>query len=275
MIGVGMPELQETALRVREHVIRLAGKGGCFVGASLSCADLMVYLYREFLRVNRDNPEDPGRDYFLLSKGHAVPALYGTFVELGWLSRERLASHLRTEDCLYWHPNRGVPGVEFHAGSLGHMLPVAAGVALDCRRRKTGNKVVVMTGDGELDEGSNWESLLVAAAHRLDNLLVIVDRNGFQANMKTEDLIPLRQLTAKFEAFGCSVREIDGHDFAEMAATLADFPFAPDKPSVLIARHRPRQGNPEHRGPGGQVVYEPDGRGGRGVGGGVTGEVVT
>ena len=93
-----------------------------------------------------------------------------------------------------------------------------------------------MTGDGELDEGSNWESLLVAAAHRLDNLLVIVDRNGFQANMKTEDLSPLRQLTAKFEAFGCSVREIDGHDFAEMAATLADFPFAPDKPSVLIAR---------------------------------------
>jgi len=239
-----LQDLRATALRVREHVIRLAGQGGCFIGASLSCADLLVFLYREFLHIDRGHLHDPGRDYFLLSKGHAVPALYGTFVELGWLPEERLDQHLQPTDCLYWHPNRGVPGVEFHAGSLGHLLPVAAGIALDCRRRQTGNKVVVMVGDGELDEGSNWESLLVAAACHLDNLLVIVDRNGFQANMGTEDLIPLGQLSAKFAAFGCCVKEIDGHGFPEMDAALAGFPFAPDKPSVLIAKTTRGKGLP-------------------------------
>ena len=229
---------------MRKHVIRLSGQGGCFIGASLSCADLLVYLYRRFLRLNGDHLDDPGRDYFLLPRGTDVPALYGTFVELGWLPRARLDNHLRTNDSIYWHPNRAVPGVEFHAGSLGHLLPVAAGIALDCKRRGSGNRVVVMVGDGELDEGSNWESLLTAAACRLDNLLIMVDRNGFQANMPTEDLVPLERLAAKFEAFGCAVREIDGHSYPAIAAALAEFPFAPDKPSVVIARTMRGKGLP-------------------------------
>jgi transketolase len=230
-----LEKLQATALRVREHIIRLSGRGGCFIGASLSCTDLIVYFYKQFLNLHTGNLNDPGRDYFLLSKGHDVPALYGTFVELGWLPQERLANHLQTNDCIYWHPNRGVPGIEFHSGSLGHLLAVASGIAADCKLKASPNKIVVMVGDGELNEGSNWEALLVAAAHQLDNLLIIVDRNHFQANMATEDLIPLEPLEAKFTAFGAATWRIDGHDFSAMEAAFTEVPFSAGKPSVIIA----------------------------------------
>ena len=99
-------DLEETAYKVREHIIRMSTDGGCFIGASLSCADLIVYLYKEFLNINKDNLNDPERDYLLLSKGHDVPALYGTFAEIGLMERERLANHLKTSDSIYWHPNR-------------------------------------------------------------------------------------------------------------------------------------------------------------------------
>jgi transketolase len=228
-------ELERMALRVREHIVRLSTDGGCFTGASLSCADLIVYLYNRFLNVGPHNFDAPDRDYLFLSKGHDVPALYGTFVELGWLAPERLANHLKPDDTIYWHPNRNVPGIEFHSGSLGHLPAVAVGVALDCKMRGLGNRVVVITGDGELNEGSVWEAVLVAQAYQLDNLLFIVDRNQFQANMRTEDLIPLEPLAPKFEAFGWRARRVDGHDFAALDEALAGVPFAAGRPSVLIA----------------------------------------
>jgi transketolase len=209
-------ELQSTALRVREHIIRLSAGGGCFIGASLSCVEIMVYLYTYVIRRNADNPHDPQRDYLFLSKGHDVPALYGTFVEMGWLAAERLSNHLSTQDSIYWHPNRHIPGVEFHSGSLGHLPAVAAGVALDCKLRGSKNRVVVITGDGELNEGSVWETLLVANAYGLDNLTVVVDRNQFQANVRTEELVPLEPLADKFRAFGCEVQRIDGHDYGQL-----------------------------------------------------------
>jgi transketolase len=176
----------------------------------------MVYLYAQVIRRNGDDPCDPGRDYLFLSKGHDVPALYGTFAEMGFLETGRLAHHLSTSDHIYWHPNRQIPGVEFHSGSLGHLPAVAAGVALDCKLRGSCNRVVVITGDGELNEGSVWETLLVANAYGLDNLTLVVDRNQFQANIRTEELVPLEPLADKFTAFGCVVQRIDGHDFAEL-----------------------------------------------------------
>jgi len=144
--------------------------------ASLSCADLIVYIYNEFLNLSRIIFNSPNRDFFFLSKGHDVPALYGTFVELGWMPKERLDNHLKTSDFIYWHPNRNIPGIEFHSGSLGHNLSVACGVAIDCKLKGLNNKVVVVVGDGELDEGSMWEAMLVASAYKLDNLLIVVDR---------------------------------------------------------------------------------------------------
>ena len=230
-----LKELEKTALRVREHIIHMSGNGGCFIGASLSCTDLIVYLYKEFLNVSPKNFQDPKRDYFFLSKGHDVPALYGTYVELGWLEEERLKNHLKTTDNIYWHPNRNIPGIEFHSGSLGHNLSVAMGVAMDCKLRKQKNKIVVVVGDGELNEGSMWEGLLVASAYKLDNLIIVVDRNQFQANMQTEDLIPLKPLNKKFESFGCKVKKINGHNFDQMEKAFSKFPFEKNKISVVIA----------------------------------------
>ena len=208
--------LKATALRVREHIILLSNGGCCFIGASLSCVEIMVYLYAQVIRRNGDDPHDPLRDYLFLSKGHDVPALYGTFAEMGFLEKSRLNNHLSTADHLYWHPNRNIPGVEFHSGSLGHLPAVAAGVALDCKLRGSRNRIVVITGDGELNEGSVWETLLVANAYGLDNLTLVVDRNQFQANMRTEELVPLEPLAGKFESFGCIVERIDGHDFVQL-----------------------------------------------------------
>ena len=164
-----------------------------------------------------------------------MPALYATLAELGWMPRARLARHLDPEDALYWHPNRSIPGVEFHSGSLGHLLSVGAGIATDARLRGGPNRVFVVLGDGECDEGSVWEAALVAAAHKLDNLVAIIDRNGFQANVATEELIPLEPIAPKWEAFGWRALRVNGHDFAQLDGAFEHLPLAPGRPSVIIA----------------------------------------
>jgi transketolase len=229
---IARPDL---ALRVREHVIRMTRGGGCFLGASLSCADLLVHLYTKVLRVAPTATDDPERDFLLLSKGHDVPALYATLAELGFMPTGRLARHLDPDDVLYWHPNREVPGVEFHAGSLGHLLSVGAGIATDAKMRGAPNRVFVILGDGECDEGSVWEAALVAAARGLDNLVVIVDRNGYQANVATEELIPLEPFAPKWEAFGWRTARINGHDFEQLDRAFAELPAQRGKPTVIIA----------------------------------------
>ncbi|MEL6390966.1 MAG: 1-deoxy-D-xylulose-5-phosphate synthase N-terminal domain-containing protein [Bacteroidota bacterium] len=226
--------LHSRALRVREHIINMSTGGGCFIGASLSCADLIVYLYTSFLNISQDSFDADDRDFLLLSKGHDVPALYGTFVELGWMESVRLKNHLHTNDHIYWHPNRHIPGIEFHSGSLGHLPSVGLGIAMDNQLKGLDNRTIVITGDGELDEGSVWEAMLVASAYKLKNYTVVVDRNAFQANIETEELIPLEPLDDKFKAFGCSVRRIDGHDFVQLDEAFSALPFAEDKPSVII-----------------------------------------
>ncbi len=213
----------------------MSGDGGCFIGASLSCADLMVYLYKQFLNVNPGNLNDPERDYLFLSKGHDVPALYGTFAELGFIERSRLSNHLKTNDFIYWHPNMNIPGIEFYSGSLGHSLSVAIGVALDCKIKGQTNKIVVVLGDGELNEGSIWEGALVAAAKKLDNIVAVVDRNKFQANIETEKLLPLESISAKFEAFGWKTSTADGHDFESLERSFSNLPYEKDRPSLIVA----------------------------------------
>ena len=227
--------LESIALRVREHIIKMSTDGGCFVGASLSATDLMVYLYNDFLNISSDNLQDPNRDYLFLSKGHDVPTLYGTLVEMGILAEERLQNHLSTSDNIYWHPNTKIPGVEFHSGSLGHLPSVAIGVALDCKIKGGKNLIICIMGDGELNEGSCWEAVMVANAYKLDNLIFVIDRNKFQANVATEDLIPLEPLVDKFEAFGASVTRIDGHNFQDLEEAFADIPYKKGKLNVVIA----------------------------------------
>jgi transketolase len=228
-------KLEATALKVREHIIRMSTDGGCFVGASLSAADLIVYLYSEFLNINKNNLDDPNRDYLFLSKGHDVPALYGTFAELGLLDRDRLKNHLSVDDHIYWHPNTHIPGIEFHSGSLGHLPSVALGVAMDIKIKCGTNKVICIMGDGELNEGTCWEAVLVASAYKLDNLIFVIDRNQFQANMATEDLIPLEPLHDKFTAFGAAVKRINGHSFEALHEAFSAYPFETGKLNVVIA----------------------------------------
>lgn len=228
-------ELEAIALKVREHIVRMSTGGGCFTGASLSAVDLIVYLYGNYLNINKANLYDPERDYLFLSKGHDVPALYGTLAELGLLDKERLKNHLSIDDYIYWHPNTRIPGIEFHSGSLGHLPSVAIGVAMDIKISGGDNKVVCILGDGELNEGTCWEAVLVASAYKLDNLIFVVDRNQFQANMRTEDLIPLEPLADKFEAFGAAVKRINGHNFNELDEAFNAYPFQPGKLNVVIA----------------------------------------
>jgi transketolase len=231
-------ELASQAQRVRAHAIRMATNGGCFLGASLSCADLIVYLYDQVLRISPERLDDPDRDVLLLSKGHDVPALYGTLAERGYFPIERLGKHL------YWHPNRAIPGVEFHSGSLGHLLSVGMGIALDAKLRESPARVFVIVGDGELNEGSMWEAALVAGAKRLDNLTMIVDRNGFQANVATETLVPLEPLGDKLRAFGFAVADADGHSFSSLADAFARLPRDAGRPTAIIARTVRNKGLP-------------------------------
>jgi transketolase len=227
--------LSTHAMHVRERIIRMSGGGGCFIGASLSCADLLVFLYASVLKVTPETTTSANRDYLFLSKGHDVPALYGTLAEFGFIDEQRLARHLSPHDAIYWHPNRAVPGVEFHSGSLGHLPAVGVGVAMDIQMCGGSNHVFVIVGDGELNEGSVWEAALVAAARKLDNLVFIVDRNEFQANVRTEDLVPLEPIEAKFAAFGWGTNRIDGHDFDHMARCFAQLPVERGKPTLVVA----------------------------------------
>jgi transketolase len=228
-------KLKTASFKVRQHIIRMSGNGGCFIGASLSCVDIIVYLYKKFLNINRKNLNDPNRDYFLLSKGHDVPALYGTFVEIRLMEEARLKNHLKTNDYIYWHPNTNIPGIEFHAGSLGHLLSVSMGIAIDCKIKKQKNKIVVVMGDGELNEGSNWEGVLVAAAKKLGNLIAVVDRNRFQANIQTEDLIPIEPIEKKFQAFGWKTYRVKGHNFENLHNAFSDIKTNDEVPKVVIA----------------------------------------
>ena len=230
-----LSDLERRAHQARRDIIAMSGRGGCFLGAALSCVDLIVYLYSEILRVTPATARDPDRDIFLLSKGHAVPALYAVLAERGFFPGELLERHLEVESGVYWHPNPRLPGVELQSGSLGHLLSVGMGLALDARLRGSLRRVYVLVGDGELNEGSIWEGLLVAAAHELSNLVVIVDRNRLQANVPTEVLIPLEPLADKLAAFNLGVLTCDGHDFTALGRAFAAVDRERGRPSCIIA----------------------------------------
>ena len=213
----------EQAYDIRRMIIELSGRGGCFIGASLSCVDIIIFCYNRLLNnVNAETIETKDRDLFLLSKGHDVPALYGYFVVTGILEKDRLINnHLDGSDAIYCHPNAKIPGVDYHSGSLGHSLSVAIGLAYSKKLSSQLDRVFVLLGDGELNEGTIWEGLLVASAKKLDNLIILIDRNRFQANKPTESLIPLDPLDEKIRSFGVETKTIGGHDFEEMEEILS------------------------------------------------------
>lgn len=215
--------IEQLSYRIRREIIKFSGRGGCFIGASLSCVEILAFLYTEKMNYQLDTAGNHlSGDIFLLSKGHDVPALYSLFAELGILEGPRLLNHLDGIDDIYWHPNSNVPGVHYHSGSLGQIPSVAIGMAIAKKLRDDPSQVYVLLGDGELNEGSVWEAFMISAAKKLDNLTFLIDRNGFQANVQTEHLIPLEPLVKKLEAFGFDVARCDGHHFPKIAQAFMD-----------------------------------------------------
>jgi len=222
-------------------MIHCAGAG--HVGSDFSAIDILVTLYFGILRIDPKNPLDPLRDRFVLSKGHSSAALYATLAEAGFIPAQALAQFMQPLSQLSGHPDRcSVPGVEANTGPLGHGLPFAVGTALAAHIDGASWRTFVLTGDGELQEGSNWEALMSAAHYKLDNLVAIVDRNGLQQGGETELIMGLEPLAEKFQAFGWSVRQVDGHDHESLLAVLQNIPFEVNKPSCLIAHTHKGQG---------------------------------
>jgi transketolase len=199
-------------------------------------ADLLSVLYQDILRVRPNDPAWPGRDRFILSKGHATAMLYAILAERGFFSLDELTSFGADGSRLMAHVSHSVPGVEFSTGSLGHAMGFACGRALSARRSGQGWRVFTLLSDGELDEGSNWEAILFAPQHRLANLVAIVDYNQIQSLGDVSDVLDLAPLADKFRAFRWSVRELDGHDHAAIRSALCAVPWDAERPSCLIAR---------------------------------------
>ncbi len=204
-------------------------------GGSLSCVDILNVLYNCVLNVSPETAEDPRRDRYIQSKGHSVEALYVVLADRGFFSESDLETLCRFGSPYVGHPTRKVKGIEHNTGALGHGLAFSAGVALAGKIDGLGYRVFTLLGDGELAEGSNWESMMMAAHYGLDNLTAIVDRNQLQITGRTEEVCALESLAEKFTAFGWSVREVDGHDVAALRHVLCAVPFESGRPSVLIA----------------------------------------
>ena len=205
------------------------------IGTCLSMADLLAVLYGKILRVDPANSKWIDRDRFILSKGHGAAILYAVLAEKGFFPKEWLDTYCQDGSKLTGHISHYLPGIEASTGSLGHGLPIGCGMSLAGKREDKSYRVFVMLSDGELDEGSNWESILFAPQHQLDNLVVIVDYNKIQSFGTVQEVLELEPLAVKFQAFRWSVREIDGHNLQQIEETLSSIPFETGKPSCIIA----------------------------------------
>jgi len=217
------------------HVVRIAGMSDCHMGGSMSIAEILVALYFRVLRVNPQDPTWDGRDYLTLSKGHCVPGLDAALALRGSLPEAMLTTHLEPGSFITGHAcARLTPGIDVSTGALGHGLSTGVGAALGTRMDKAPNRVFVILGDGELQEGSNWEAAMAARHHGLDRLTAIVDRNRYQTG-ETEKMMRLGPLADKWRAFGWAVRTIDGHDMVQILDRLEALPFEAGRPSAIIA----------------------------------------
>jgi transketolase len=246
LAGRGVPSLEggdaaERVRRIGNEVRRLAlravsGHEG-HAGGDLSAADILATLYFAVLRVDPSNTEDPERDRFILSKGHAAGALYATLALAGFMPIDELDTFLHAESRLSGHPSRRhLPFIEASTGPLGHGLPVAVGTALGGKLAGSKRRTFVLTGDGELDEGSNWEAIMLASHFRLANLTLIVDRNGLQQTTPTETTVRLEPLAAKFRAFGWAVQSVDGHNAAALIRALSSRLDRLGRPRCVLAK---------------------------------------
>ncbi len=222
---------------LRRHVLRMAYHGqSVHVGCAFSIIEICAILYGRFLTYDPKDPLSSDRDYLILSKGHGVMAMYACFYEIGWLRDADLDNYFKDGTHLRGLCESDVPGCEVTSGSLGHGLPIACGIAFGLKRKGSNRRVYCIVGDGEMNEGPMWEALLFAAHQKLDNLIVIVDANQFQAMGRIEDVLGLEPLPAKLQAFGCETIECDGHDPVALEQALSSLGASRGKPGAIIAR---------------------------------------
>ena len=206
-------------------------------GGALSCADILTVLYFNQMNINPNRKDDENRDRFVLSKGHASPALYAVLAERGYFSKEELKNFRKYGAMLQGHPDmKHIPGVDMTAGSLGQGLSVANGMALASKIDKKGFRVYCLVGDGEIEEGQIWEAAMASAHYKLDNLCLIVDNNNLQIDGKVSDVMSVYPLKEKFEAFGFETYEVDGHNIDELITAFQKASTIKGKPTAIIAK---------------------------------------
>ena len=234
---MNVPELEAMARRIRAKLVEMSHKAKTpHLGSSLSCVDILVAAYWGVLSIDPQQPDAPERDRFILSKGHAAPTLYATLAYRGFFPAELLDTFTKDGGRLAEHPGpHCVPGVEAATGSLGHGLSLGLGVALAARLQGRSHRVFVCLSDGECNEGSVWEAAMFAAAQGLDNVAVIIDYNKWQATGRSNEIMALSPLREKWESFGWSASEVDGHDLNALVSALHNVPDSSGKPVAIIA----------------------------------------
>lgn len=232
--------LEEKAKKIRMHVINMIYEAGSgHPGGSLSCIDIITTLYFHIMRHNPLIPRWEDRDRFILSKGHAAPTLYAVLAEAGYFPVDELKTLRKLNSRLQGHPdaNRQLPGIEVSSGSLGQGLSIACGIAISNKLDKKNNKIYVLMGDGECDEGQIWEAAMFASHYKLDNIVAIIDRNKYQIDGKTEDVMSLEPFVDKWKTFGWNIIETNGHNIPDIIAALNNIEKRDDKerPTIIIA----------------------------------------
>ena len=229
--------LKKTAYELRDYTLDLIyGAKTGHIGGDFSEAEILTALYFSVLRVDPENPEDPARDYFILSKGHSMEMYYAALTKRGFLDAEDVMNRYSRFGAPYiGHPNNKLPGIEMNSGSLGHGLPVAVGIAKGLQMDSKPNRVYVLMGDGELAEGSVWEGAMAASHYKLDNLIAIVDRNRLQISGPTEEVMHHDDLAARFTAFGWKAIVTDGNDIDAVLKAFEEAQAVTGQPAVIIA----------------------------------------
>jgi transketolase len=229
-------ELELKSIQYRKTILRIIKQANAgHTGGSLSCLDILNVLYNRVMNISPETIDSPDRDRYVHSKGHSVEALYTVLADRGFFPPEWLDTMEKYGSTLIGHPTRKVPGIEQNTGALGHGLAVAVGMALAAKLDGRSYRVFVTMGDGELAEGSVWEASMSAAHFKLDNLVVIVDRNTLQITGRTENVMALEPLEKKFRSFGYAVRGVTGNCVPDLVAALESAPFETGKPSLILA----------------------------------------
>jgi len=230
-------DLTRTANRLRQNILEMVIKaGGGHIGGSYSSIDILTALYMRVLRHDPENPDWPGRDRLIFSKGHSCLALYNVLAECGYFPKERLQQYCTDGGAFAGHPERDlVPGAEATTGSLGHGLPIAVGMAMAAKLDGEGHRTVCILGDGECNEGSVWEAFMAGAQFKLNNLTAIIDSNKYESLGTVEEILSIEPLGERLSNFGWAVREIDGHNMTEILGVLESLPFEAEKPNAIVA----------------------------------------